>query len=88
MSVIPTPPLLDVISVEALPGFKLRLTFENTEVRVFAMSGFLARASGVFVPLRCPEVFKQAYVANGTACWPGNVDLDPEYLYEASVPEY
>lgn len=85
---MPMPPLSDVIAVEPLPEFHLRLTFENGEVRIFPMHEFLHKcASGVFIPLRNEERFREAYVAHGTVCWPGNVDLDPETLYESSVPE-
>lgn len=80
-------PLLDVVAVEPLPGFNLRLTFENGEVRHFAMAHFLARAGGVFVSLRKMALFKQANLANGTVAWPNGADLDPELLYEKSIPE-
>ncbi|MBS0355491.1 MAG: DUF2442 domain-containing protein [Proteobacteria bacterium] len=80
-------PLLDVVAVEPLPGFILRLTFENGEVRRFAMANFLARAGGVFVSLRKMALFKQANLANGTVAWPNGADLDPELLYEKSIPE-
>lgn len=87
MTEVPVPPLLAVTAVEALPSFQLRLTFENGEVRLFDMNCFLKRASGVFIHLRNAELFGQAFVANGTACWPGDVDLDPELLYQESAPE-
>lgn len=80
-----TPPILDVVAVEVMPGFNLKLTFENGEVRRFNMASFLVSAKGVFIPLRRQDVFAQAFVANGTVCWPGNVDLDPELLYSQST---
>lgn len=85
LTAVAAPALLLVVSVEPMPGFMLRLTFENGEVRLFAMREFLERASGVFIPLRNEERFREAYVAHGTVCWPGNVDIDPETLYVASV---
>lgn len=78
--------LLDVTAVEALPGFILRLTFENGEVRHFSMSKLLAREATVFTPLRKVTMFRQVFIANGTVCWPGGADIDPELLYEQSVP--
>ena len=78
-------PLLDVVRVDPLPGFNLRLTFENGEIRRFNAAPFLSRAGGVFIPLRKMAVFRQAFVANGTVCWPNGADLDPEVLYEQSV---
>lgn len=87
MSEAPSPSLFDVIAVEPLQGFNLRLTFENGQIRRYSMANFLARASGVFVPLRQIELFRQAFVAHGTVCWPGGLDVHPELLYERSVPE-
>jgi hypothetical protein len=87
MSEAPSPPLFDVIAVEPLQEFNLRLTFENGEIRLYSMANFLACASGVFVPLRQIDLFRQAFVADGTVCWPGGLDVDPELLYERSVPE-
>lgn len=78
--------LLDVTAVEALPGFVLRLTFENGEVRRFSMSRLLAREATVFTPLRKVTMFRQVFIANGTVCWPGGADIAPELLYEQSVP--
>lgn len=80
-------PLLDVTKVEALPGFVLRLTFENGEVRRFSMSKLLARQATVFTPLRRVKMFQQVFIAEGTVCWPDGADIDPEFLYEESVPE-
>lgn len=87
MTEVPVPPLLAVTAVEALPGFQLRLTFENGEIRRFRMVRLLTGAAGVFTPLRRVERFGQVFVANGTVCWPGDVDLDPELLYQESAPE-
>lgn len=80
-------PLYDVIAAEPLPGFNLKLTFDNGEVRRFAMANFLDSAAGVFIPLRNMAQFKQVYLANGTVAWPNGADLDPELLYEKSIPE-
>jgi hypothetical protein len=40
----------------------------------------------VFVQLRNIQRFKQAYVALYTVCWPGEIDIAPETLYDRSVP--
>ena len=36
--------------------------------------------------LKSGNVFQGAFVENGTVAWPGNVDIDPETLYEQSLP--
>lgn len=82
-----TSALLDVTAVQVLPGFTLRLTFENGEVRRYAMSRLLARESTAFTPLRKVALFRQAFIAHGTVRWPNGTDIDPELLYQQSVPE-
>jgi len=36
--------------------------------------------------LKSGNVFQGAFVENGTVAWPGNIDIDPETLYEHSIP--
>tara|TARA_R110001583_G_scaffold191541_1_gene356814 strand:+ start:1252 stop:1803 length:552 start_codon:yes stop_codon:yes gene_type:complete len=81
-------PLLEVIAVEPLPGFVLRLTFENGEVRRFSMAKLLARNGTVFTPLRRVTMFRKVFIVNGTICWPGGADINPELLYEQSAPDF
>lgn len=80
-------PLLDVVEVEAMPGYSFRVTFENGEVGIFEMSGLFGTSSGVLQSLRARELFAQAFVANGTVCWPGDIKLDRGMVYRMSVPE-
>ena len=41
------------------------------------------RFDGVLKPLDDPERFAGAFVDFGTVCWPNDLDLAPELLYEA-----
>lgn len=63
--------------------FHLELEFSTGEVRVFDMTPYLDR--GVFKQLKDIKLFKQAHVAFDTVCWPGNLDIAPETLYDKSV---
>jgi hypothetical protein len=36
--------------------------------------------TGVFVTLREPAIFNQAYIDNGAVAWPGNLDLAPHAM--------
>ena len=77
--------LLDVTHVTALPGFTLSLVFENGERRRFNMATYIDQKP--WVRLKTGPIFQGAFIENGTVNWPGNIDIDPETLYEYSVAE-
>ncbi|MBU0501407.1 MAG: DUF2442 domain-containing protein [Gammaproteobacteria bacterium] len=65
-------------------NFSLELWFNTGDHRIFDVSPYLNR--GVFVRLQDVSLFKQAFVALDTVCWPGDLDIAPETLYDRSVP--
>ena len=75
---------LSVKEVKTLNEYKLLLTFENGEVRLFDMSPYLEK--GVFRELKDLSLFKSARVSFDTVEWENEVDIDTETLYEDSVP--
>ncbi len=62
--------LLDVVSVETKPGYKLFLEFENGEKRVFDMSPYMDK--NPFLLLKDSAAFARAFIGYGTVVWPGN----------------
>ena len=76
--------LLDVTHVTVKPDFTLFLEFENGERRRFDMDAYIDQKP--WVRLKSGNAFQGAFVENGTVVWPGNIDIDPETLYEYSVP--
>jgi hypothetical protein len=72
-----------VQSVEALPGHRLRLAFDNGEVRVFDMNPYLDK--GVFRELQDEKLFRKAQVVAGSVEWPGEIDLSHDTLFVRSV---
>ncbi len=76
--------LLDVTHVTVQAHFILLLEFENGERRSFDMANYIDQKP--WVRLKSGNAFDAAFVENGTVAWPGNVDIDPETLYELSVP--
>ena len=76
--------LLDVTHVTVKPDFTLFLEFENGERRRFDMAAYIDQKP--WVRPKSGNAFQGAFVENGTVVWPGNIDIDPETLYEYSVP--
>jgi hypothetical protein len=72
-----------VIRVIPKDDFSLELWFNTGDHRLFDARPYLSR--GVFVRLQNIALFKQAFVALDTVCWPGDLDIAPETLFERSV---
>lgn len=71
-----------VLSVEVLDDFKLLLTFDNGEIKVYDMKPHL---HGIFEILKDPNMFALAHVDYDTVCWTDQLDIDPEILYEDGI---
>jgi hypothetical protein len=74
--------LKDIVSVQPLDGYRLKLRFEDGiegEVDVSQCVPF----TGVFAALRDPKQFAAVQVNPELGCiyWPGGADLDPDVLY-------
>jgi hypothetical protein len=72
-----------VTRVVARDDFQLELMFDTGELKVFDVKPYLDK--GVFQRLRDIKLFKQAYVGGGTVCWPQDLDIAPETLYDRSA---
>ncbi|MEI7817737.1 MAG: DUF2442 domain-containing protein [Desulfuromonadales bacterium] len=72
--------------INAIPknNFSLEIEFNTGEKRLFDARPYLTR--GVFQILQDERLFMQAYVALDTVCWPGDLDIAPETLYDRSIP--
>lgn len=75
-----------VVQVEHVEGFRLRLSFDDGLVRELDFEGLLP--GGVFEPLEDPAFFAQVFVdeAQGTIAWPNEVDLDSVILHGDEEP--
>ena len=73
---------LAVKDVKAMDNYKLILTFENNEKRLFDMTPYLEL--GVFKTLKNENLFKTVKVSFDTIEWSNGADIDPETLYEDS----
>ncbi len=75
-----------VVTVEALPGMRLRVEFVDGTNGEVELKGFLAddRVRGtVFEPLRETAFFARVSVVGGTVEWPNGADLAPDAMYDA-----
>jgi len=75
--------MVRIVEATPLGARRLHLRFADGtegEVDVAEVIAF----EGVFRPLEQQAFFEQVYVdpAWGTVCWPGDLDLAPEPLYE------
>jgi Protein of unknown function (DUF2442) len=71
-----------VAEAEALPGFRLRVRFNDGAAGIVEMADFInSDAAGVFAALRDEEIFRQVTVSLGAVTWPGNLDLAPEAMH-------
>lgn len=72
-----------VKKVEPMPDYRLLLTFENGEVKVFDMNPYLEK--GTFRELKDLKTFSTVKVSFDTIEWANGLDLCPEVLYEKSI---
>jgi hypothetical protein len=73
--------LEDIVSVQPIGGYRLRIRFEDNVEGDVDISE-IVRFEGVFEPLQKLEVFEKVFVNSdlGTICWPNGADLAPETL--------
>jgi hypothetical protein len=74
---------LGIKRVEPLPEYKLLLTFENDEQRIFDVYPYLDH--GIFSELKDESKFKSVHVKFDSIEWSNGADLDPEILYSEST---
>ena len=74
---------MGVKAVVPQDNYRLLLTFENNEQRIFDMKPYLDFGT-VFKALKDPALFNTVRVYFKTVAWANNADIDPEILYPNS----
>ena len=74
-----------ITRVEAQEAYRLRVAFDNGEVRLFDVAPYLDR--GVFRELRDETYFRRVRPVWGGVEWPNEQDLSSDTLYCAGLPE-
>ncbi len=70
----------DIIKVEALDDYILRVTFADGVIKEKILTGLLSH--GVFQRLKNMDFFKKAHADHGAVVWDDNLDCAPEYFYD------
>jgi len=77
----------DITELKVLGGRRIWLEYaDGTAAEVDLMRDDLINTGLCFAPLReDDELFRQVYIRWDTIAWPGNIDIAPELLYEATL---
>lgn len=72
-----------IVSAEPLPGFRLKVTFNDGVSGIFAVEP--ERRGGVFLNLLDAKTFNAVTVNPDFGCveWPGGIDLCPDVMHQA-----
>ena len=73
---------LSIKNVKPLAEYRLLLTFENNEDKIFDVSPYLE--IGKFSELKDISLFNSVSICFDSIEWANHLDLDPELLYKNS----
>lgn len=69
-----------IVTAVPLDGARVRVTFGNGVEGTFDCTPYLS--DRYWERLGNPAFFRQVRVECGTLCWPGDIDIDPEEIWE------
>ncbi len=70
--------------VDALPGFRLRVRFNDGTEGIAEMGALInSSEAGVFSALRDENLFRQVRITLGAVTWPGDLDLALDAMHRA-----
>ena len=75
---------LAIKDVKPIGNYKLILIFADNSIKLFDMKPYSVK--GVFKELKDENLFKTVKVSFDSIEWSNGIDIDPETLYEDSVP--
>ena len=74
-------PMVDVLRLRALDGYRLWLRFTDGSEGVRDLSEIIEKGGVMVEPLKSKEYFDRVFVEFGAPTWPNGFDLDPINLY-------
>jgi len=72
------------VAVEPLKEYKLLITFDNKEKRIFDVTPYLN--DDFFAPLKSLSIFNTVKISPISLEWAGGIDMCPDELYYNSIP--
>jgi hypothetical protein len=76
--------LHQVITAEPVDDKRVRVSFENGVQGLFDCSSYMT--DRYCDSLNNPSIFRQVRVECGTLCWPNDIDIDLEEVWEFCTP--
>src|ERR1700736_2458973 len=72
-----------VKAIEYIKDYKLKLVFSDKAVKIVDLENLIKKSSGIFLPLRDLDYFKQVALDDCllSICWPNGADICPDVLY-------
>jgi hypothetical protein len=74
---------LEVSQAEYLDNYRIKLTFNNGEIKTVDLQSELN--GSIYVPLRQLDFFKNFQLKYNTIEWENGADYAPEYLYAIGI---
>ena len=75
--------LRQVTGAKPMDDTKVFVTFDNGVSGVFDCAPYLEDA--YWQSLKSPSFFRQVKAEYGTLCWPNDIDIDPEEVWQDAV---
>ncbi|MBR6185636.1 MAG: DUF2442 domain-containing protein [Clostridia bacterium] len=73
----------DAVAVTVVGNDALLVAFSNGENRLFDLKPLLSRKC--YAKLNNKAFLSQAFIQYGCVTWPGDIDIDPDWLYGDSI---
>ena len=75
--------LHQILTAEAIDNTRVRVSFDTGETGIFDCSPYMRE--NYWNCLKSPAYFKQVRAEYGMLCWPNDIDIAPEDVWEDAV---
>lgn len=74
--------MLHILEAEYFGDYRVHVVFNDGREGIADLRSMIfENPRTVFAPLIDVSVFRRLFIQYGTLCWPGDLDLAPEYIY-------